>query len=447
MIWFPDISTIVTVGGISIKWYAITLVLGCILGFLFLSETMKKHGYKQAKADDIFVLVLIATILGGRVAWIFENLKNYSMYAWYVFALWDGGIDILGSFILVSILMKIYCRRHHLSFRRTMDLVALSSVIALGVARIGRALEVSGVWMCIAFNIVEFILMYYGSRFFPVQKRGDAMSLLFMLTGIERLMAMVFHWDPLAIGNMWLCVIVEIIGLFWWLYSHYADKQKPVVLFDFDGTIMDSEQMVIGCFAYLFQKYRTIDEFTKEIQKEVFGPPLRDELKKLFPQQDTDLLMKEYQEFQKSLPGKHLVQPMPHMVEVLKELKQRGYITGIVTSRLSESCETWLEDLELEEYFKTITGTERYRHAKPMPDGIVAACEELNTGHDSVVYVGDNVSDVLAGKNAGVYTVAYVTNPEKREKIEEAHPNATIFDITELLAVLDERHAWSHELI
>lgn len=447
MKWFPDLSTIVIVGGISIKWYVVTLVLGCIAAFLFLSRSMKEHGYKQTQADDIFILVILATILGGRVAWVFENLKNYSMYAWYIFAIWDGGIDILGSFILLSLVLKKYCGDRHLSFRRTMDIVSIGFMIALGISRIGRALEVRTVWFCVAFNAIELIVMFNSDKLFQTRKRGDALSLMCMLTAIDRLMAMVFKWDPLAVRNVWLCVIVEIMGLFWWMYSHYLDRQKPVVLFDFDGTIMDSEQMIIGCFAYLFQKYGKLKDFTPEVQKEVFGPPLREELKKLFPDQDPDRLMKEYQEFQKSLPGRHLVQPMPHMVEVLKELNQKGYIVGIVTSRLSESCETWIEDLEIEQYFKTITGTERYRHAKPRPDGIVQACEELNTGHDSVVYVGDNVSDVVAGKNAGVFTVAYVTSPEKREKIEAAGPNATIFDIRDLLKVLEEKHSWSHELV
>lgn len=447
MKWFPDISTIVIVGGISIKWYVVTLVLGCVSGFLYLSSTMKKHGYKQSQADDIFILVLLATILGGRVAWVFENLKNYSMYAWYIFAIWDGGIDILGSFILISLVLKKYCGDRHLSFRRTMDIVSVSFMIGLGISRVGRALEGRTVWFCVAFNAIELLVMFYSNKIFSVRKRGDALSLMFMLTAMDRLMAMVFKWDPLAVGNIWLCVIVELIGLFWWAYSHYLDRQKPVVLFDFDGTIMDSEQMIIGCFAYLFQRYGNLKDFTKEVQKEVFGPPLREELKKLFPDQDTDKLMKEYQDFQKSLPGRHLVQPMPHMVEVLKELNRQGYIVGIVTSRLSESCETWIEDLEIEQYFKTVTGTERYRHAKPRPDGIVQACEELNTGHDSVVYVGDNVSDVVAGKNAGVFTVAYITDPDKREKIEAAGPNATIFDIRDLLKVLNEKHSWSHELV
>ncbi len=258
---------------------------------------------------------------------------------------------------------------------------------------------------------------------------------------------MVFKWDPLAVNNVWCCVFAEAYGLIVWTYSRFFDKRKPVILFDFDGTIMDSEQMIVGCFAYLFQKYGDIKDFTKEVQQEVFGPPLRDELKKLFPDQDTDQLMKDYTDFQKSLPGRHLVSTIPHVVDVLKELKKQGYVTAIVTSRLSESCETWVEDLEIEEYFDAIVGTERYRHSKPRPDGIIETCEILNVGHDSVVYIGDNVSDVQAGKNAGVYTIGFVTNEEKKEKIMNEKPNATIYDINELMKILDDKHDWSNDLI
>ncbi len=448
MIWFPDIATIVAVGGITIKWYAVTLVVGCIIGYLYLSQAMKLHGYKQTVSDDLLILILISSILGGRLFWVLENLKNYSMYAWYVFAIGDGGIDIVGSLLSVGIVIAMYGKKHHMSFRRTMDVISTAILITLIIARIGRALEISSIWYCIAINIVEFLIIYYVMRSYsPNRKRGDAFAVMLMLTGFDRLAAMVFHWDPLAINNVILCIAAEIYGLIVWAYSRFFDKRKPVVLFDFDGTIMDSEQMIVGCFAYLYQKYGDINEFTKEVQQEVFGPPLRDELKKLFPDQDTDLLMKEYTDFQKSLPGRHLVSTLPNVVDVLKELKKQGYVTAIVTSRLSESCETWVEDLEIEEYFDAVVGTERYRHSKPSPDGIIETCEILNVGHDSVVYIGDNVSDVQAGKNAGVYTIGFVTNEDKKEKILNEKPNATIYDISELMKILDEKHDWSNDLI
>ncbi len=448
MIWFPDMSTIVAVGGITIKWYAVTLVVGCILGYLYLSQAMKLHGYKQSVSDDILILMIVGGVVCGRLFWVLENLKNYSMYAWYVFAIGDGGIDIIGSLFGISLLVAFYGRKHHMSFRRTLDVISTALLIVLIVARVGRALETTNVWYCVAITIIELLVIYYGMRTYsPNRKRGDAFAVMLMLTGFDRLAAMVFKWDPLAVNNVWCCVFAEAYGLIVWTYSRFFDKRKPVILFDFDGTIMDSEQMIVGCFAYLFQKYGDIKDFTKEVQQEVFGPPLRDELKKLFPDQDTDQLMKDYTDFQKSLPGRHLVSTIPHVVDVLKELKKQGYVTAIVTSRLSESCETWVEDLEIEEYFDAIVGTERYRHSKPRPDGIIETCEILNVGHDSVVYIGDNVSDVQAGKNAGVYTIGFVTNEEKKEKIMNEKPNATIYDINELMKILDDKHDWSNDLI
>lgn len=448
MIWFPDLSTILTVGGVTIKWYVVTLLAGCIVGYLYHSSVMKSHGYKQATSDDLFIITLFGALVGGRVFWVLENFKNYSMYAWYVFALTDGGIDILGSILVVSILVLAYGKKHHLSFRRTMDVVSVGMLMATIIARVGRALETQSVWACIAVSIVIFIIVYYGMlKYTPTRKRGDAFAATLMLGGVERLIAMVFDLDPLAIDNVWPCILVELSGISLWVYSRFFDKRKPVVLFDFDGTIMDSEQMIIGCFAYLYQKYGDIHDFTEEVQKEVFGPPLKEELEKLFPDQDTEMLMNEYTNFQKSLPGKHLVSTLPHTEEVLKKLKRQGYVLGIVTSRLSESCLMWVKDLNIESYFNIIVGTEKYRHAKPEPDSIIEACELLNTGHDSVVYVGDNVSDVECGKNAGVYTVGFVSNASKREKIEGAKPNATILSMEELLPILDAKHDWSSELI
>lgn len=448
MIWFPDLSTILAVGGITIKWYAITLVLGCILGYLYLSQAMKLHGYKQIVSDDLLLLIIISGVICGRTFWVLENLKNYAMYAWYVFALGDGGIDILGTLLGISCAVFIYGKKHHLSFRRTMDVISVAILITITVARIGRALETSSVWLCVAMNFIEFFIIYYVMRqYSPSRKRGDAFTAMLMLTGFDRLAAMVFKLDPLAVNNILLCIVCEVIGIALWAYSRFFDRRKPVILFDFDGTIMDSEQMIVGCFAYLFQKYGNIHDFTKEVQMEVFELPLKEELKKLFPDQNVNVLMKDYTTFQKSLPGRHLVSTLPNVKEVLKQLKQEGYVVAIVTSRLTESCKTWVEDLQIEKYIDLIVGTEKYRHTKPDPDGIIEACELLNTGHDSVVYIGDNVSDVKTGKNAGVYTVGFVTNEEKREKMEAEKPNGIITDITELMDILNASHDWSNDLI
>ncbi|MDD6257733.1 MAG: HAD-IA family hydrolase [Erysipelotrichaceae bacterium] len=446
MRFFPDPSTIVIVGGVYIRWYAVTLVLGFILGYLFSSRIMKSHGYGQATTDDLLIIMIVCTLIGGRIGWVLENLHEYMLYVPGVFRITDGGSEVITAVLANALGICLYTRRRKMSFRRTMDSASPGCFIAIIVARIGRCLAYSPLWLTIGIDIIGFIVVWYGIRpYRPGRMRGDTSAVTLMWLGISRLSACVFGLDPFAENCIPYCIIAEVLGIVMYVYDHKYPKIKPLLLFDFDGTIMDSEKMITGCYAYLFQKHRSLDDFTPELQKEVFGADLEEELARLFPDEDTADMVKEFREFQKSLPGRHLVQLMPHVKETLDELKKRGYEMGIVTSRLSESCEMWLKDLEIEDYFNAVIGNENYRHAKPAKDCIIRACEIMGHGHDAVVYTGDNPHDVETGINAGVYTVGFVSDWEKKEAIENSKPNVMIFEFSELIKVLNVDHAWTYE--
>jgi phosphoglycolate phosphatase-like HAD superfamily hydrolase/prolipoprotein diacylglyceryltransferase len=447
MVWFPDSSTIVTVGGVYIHWYAVTLVLGFIAGFFYLSRKMKDHGYQQRTADDLFLVAIVFGVFAGRVGWILENFKNYSMYAWYMLSIFDGGTEVLTAIFGMAIGVFLYTKKNHMSFRRTIDIVLVAELIISTIAKTGRCLENPSTWLVVAFNCAALAILYGIRTWNKGRRRGDLASIGFMLAGMSRLLAYVFKLDTLAVNCLWVCIASEAVGLCIYIFARNVKDTKPVILLDFDGTIMDSEGMVIGCYAYIFQKFGNLKDFTRDVQLEVLSLSLKDAMEKLFPDQNPELLVREYRDFQKSLPGKHLVNALPHTEETLKKLKEEGYVVGIVTSRISSSCESWLEDLGLRGYVDAVVGTEKIRHMKPAPDGILVTGEVLNTGHDACVYIGDSVTDVLAGKNAGVYTVGLLSYPEKEEKIIAAKPNETIKDLQELLPILEEQHAWSYTKI
>ena len=112
MSFFPDPSTIVNIGGVSLKWSLLTTVLGCILGFLMISRNFRKNGYKQTTTDDLLILSGAGCIIGGRAVWVVENWHSYSLYAWGILEFSDGGFDYAGILlgILVAILpVKIFC--------------------------------------------------------------------------------------------------------------------------------------------------------------------------------------------------------------------------------------------------------------------------------------------------------------------------------------------------
>ena len=168
-------------------------------------------------------------------------------------------------------------------------------------------------------------------------------------------------------------------------------------------------------------------------------------MEKLFPEQDPDELVEEYRKYQSSFSWSDEVSLFPNVKNTLEELWQKGYELGVVSSRLTNSCESWLKQLDLIHCFKVVLGRDLYDRPKPKPDGIVYAGVRLKTGHDSCIYVGDNVSDVEAAKAAGVYAIAYLTDIKKKKELIDAHPNKIITDMSELLEILKEDHEWSYE--
>ena len=71
----------------------------------------------------------------------------------------------------------------------------------------------------------------------------------------------------------------------------------PAVLFDFDGTLMDSEPAIISSYLHVFEIYAAPEEFTEDRKTEVLGPPLEVEMRKFFPDADVYEVMEEYRQY------------------------------------------------------------------------------------------------------------------------------------------------------
>ena len=99
---------------------------------------------------------------------------------------------------------------------------------------------------------------------------------------------------------------------------------------------------------------------------------------------------------------------MKNAKEMLEALKNEGCKLGIVTSKVEDITRLGLDINEMTHYFDVIIAENHVQNSKPDPEGILMACQKLGVGHDSLIYVGDAVSDIQAGKNAGAFTVAYL---------------------------------------
>ncbi len=212
---------------------------------------------------------------------------------------------------------------------------------------------------------------------------------------------------------------------------------KPAVLFDFDGTLMDTEPAIMSSYGYLFRKYRTIEEFTIEKQVSVLGPALSVMMKEFFPEKDPDEMVEEYRVYQRE-NLRDLIKPMPHAMELLDWMKGKGYQTGVISTRYSTSLKQLMDLSDMTKYIDITIGHDQVVNDKPDPEGILRAGQMLNAS--SCIYVGDSVTDILAGHNAGAGTIAFVSNQAKKQSLIDAVPDFITDSMLEIRKYLEEKY-------
>ena len=175
------------------------------------------------------------------------------------------------------------------------------------------------------------------------------------------------------------------------------------VLFDFDGTIMDTNDVIIGSWQHVYKTLRGKEGDLTYILA-TFGEPLEYSMETSFPEVSKEESVKIYRDWQKDhfLDMIHL---FPGVEEMLAEVKARGYRTGIATSRLSESLHRALSHFDLYKYFDAIVAVEDIEEAKPAPDTIYKVLDKLNAHPENAIMVGDSRLDILCARNAGVPSI------------------------------------------
>lgn len=200
------------------------------------------------------------------------------------------------------------------------------------------------------------------------------------------------------------------------------------VIFDLDGTLADTQEIILRSFKHIHKKFNNTAPGNKEILK-TFGEPLRDTLKSQF-RQDVDLVIGEYRKFHQDIFHQYL-NPHEGAIEIVKKLKDDNYTLGIVTSRLGESAIDILETFDIKKYFSTIVTVEDTEKNKPNPEPLLKALSQINAKADESIYIGDTKFDIECAKNAKVTSVLVGWSHYKVEE-NDVKPDYMIDDFSEL---------------
>ena len=175
------------------------------------------------------------------------------------------------------------------------------------------------------------------------------------------------------------------------------------IFFDLDGTVADTELVVIMTMLSFVEKYTPNQKVTLHQLLKISGPPIKDTLHSYFPKEDVEKLIPEFAEKAREFYPKYAV-AFPHIVSVIDSLKKQGIATGIVTSKLRRNALLTLDVIGMRNTFDWIITLDEVKSPKPDPEGIVQCLNHFHLKPEEVLFVGDTIYDYRAGKNAGVDT-------------------------------------------
>lgn len=203
------------------------------------------------------------------------------------------------------------------------------------------------------------------------------------------------------------------------------------IFFDLDGTLVDTVPLIIASHRHTFKKcLGWIPDET--IILSTIGVPLE----KTFEEYGKDLageMLNEYLSW--SIPRMtEMAEIFPGVVETLAELKTRGFILGIVTSRRRDGVDVLMKQYEIGDYFSVCVSANDVKRPKPYPDPLYLAMHHVGVSEPSyVVYVGDSVHDLQCANDAGTLSCAVGWTAMDKEELKAVKPTFWIDRMEDLL--------------
>lgn len=175
------------------------------------------------------------------------------------------------------------------------------------------------------------------------------------------------------------------------------------ILFDFDGTLANTNGLVIGSWKHAFRVLKGIEQSEEEIKK-TFGEPLAVSMEKFFPDVPVEEAIATYRSYQKDV-FENLIEPFDGMVELIKGLKAKGYKVAVTTSRMGASTMAGLRKFGLADIFDAIVTSDDTTKHKPDPEPVLITLEKLGAKPEEALMIGDSMFDIKCAHNAGVKAV------------------------------------------
>ncbi len=204
-------------------------------------------------------------------------------------------------------------------------------------------------------------------------------------------------------------------------------------VFDWDGTLMDSEAHIVSSFQASIQDLSLSAKSDDEI-KNIIGLGLKEAIDALYPGNDEAFLAQLVARYRHHFLVSHKTQSelFPGTLEVLEALTEQGHYLAVATGKGQAGLRRVLKDTGLGFYFHATRCADETT-SKPHPQMLLEIMDELDVAAHETLMIGDTEYDMEMATNAGVAALAVSTGIHERERLLSHDPVACIGHIGEML--------------
>jgi pyrophosphatase PpaX len=213
------------------------------------------------------------------------------------------------------------------------------------------------------------------------------------------------------------------------------NKNIDTILFDLDGTLVDTNELIISSFLHTLGKYYP-EKYKREDVLPFMGPSLIETFGGIDPER-TEEMIREYRTYNHEHHDL-LVKEFKGVNETVKTLKDSGFKLAIVSTKILDTVRKGLKLTQLDPFFDVIVALDHVSEPKPNPEAIFLALKQLNSIPEQAIMIGDNYHDILAGKNAKTTTAGVSWSLKGREFLAQYKPDYILDEMADLLKIVGE---------
>lgn len=212
-------------------------------------------------------------------------------------------------------------------------------------------------------------------------------------------------------------------------------KRSTSLIFDLDGTLIDSSTGVVAAVNYSLAKLGLPGRSHDEISRHIGFP-----LKKMYADFGVGPFDELYRHFQDRAATSVIeaAGPLDGAQQSAERLFAEGYSMAIATTKVRRHVDQIVAKLGWTEFFPVLVGGDEVAHPKPAPDAFVLAMDRLNCSPRNSIVVGDTINDVLAARQLEIPVIAVLSPYGGNDDLRASNPDYVIDSIALLPDLLCE---------